>query len=303
MAMGGIYIRSSSTKMTSTFLITGKFLAGNLPVCLLIPTRIPITTTRSGTQIQDWDTLEAMDMLSLSRTLAHVKENGALPPRLKSIQDLNEDADSGVSSDFVSSLKNTVREKLSTINASTTLVFLEGFLLYSPQHPDGKDTQRRNLKSVHDIIDLHLFLPAPYDLVKSRRESRTGYVTTGPAPLPQRRSSVSSNEGEKEPDLLLEEQEGDRPQQNFWTDPPGYVDDVVWPRYVRDHAWLLVGENEVDLTTVRDEEELVRVAGQATNVRTDVGVNVAPGRGEKPMVEVLQWAVNEVVKQYEAVGS
>lgn len=240
-------------------------------------------------------------MLSLARTLAHVKETGALPPRLKSIQDLNEKSDSGVPPETVSSLQEAVREKLSTagMDASTTLVFLEGFLLFSPQSPDMSDARRRDLKAVHDYIDLHLFLPAPYDLVKSRRESRTGYATAGPAPLPQGRSSVSDEEGE--PDLLRDEQEGDRPQQNFWTDPPGYVDDVVWPRYVRDHAWLLVGENGEDLTGVKGDEELVRMAGQGTNVRTDAGVSVAPGRGQKPMTEVLQWAVDEVVKHCEAV--
>jgi nicotinamide/nicotinate riboside kinase len=263
--------------------------------------------TRSGSEIQDWDTLEAMDMHSLARTLAHVKETGALPPRLGSIQDLNEASESGVSGETVSSLREAVRGKLSAANAqvdaSTTLVFLEGFLLYSPQHvrasttDGGMERRRRDLKAVHESIDLRLFLPAPYDLVKTRRESRSGYVTAGPAPLPQRRSSVSDGEAEGEPDLQREEQEGDRPQQTFWTDPPGYVDDVVWPRYVCDHAWLLVEENGEDLAGVEDEEELVRMAGQATSIRTDAGVEVAPGRGLKPMAEVLQWAVDEVVKQ------
>ena len=238
-------------------------------------------------------------MRSLARTLAHVKDTGALPPRLKSIQDLNEKTDSGVPVEYVSSLQEAVREKLlkAGLDASTTLVFLEGFLLFSPQRSDLDDARRRDLKAVHDHIDLHLFLPAPYDLVKSRRESRAGYATAGPAPLPQKRSSISDDEGE--PDLLREEHEGDRAQQTFWTDPPGYVDDVVWPRYVRDHAWLLLGENGEDLTGIKEDEELVRMVGQAMNVRMDAGVNVAPGRGQRPMAEILQWAVDEVMKRCE----
>lgn len=204
-----------------------------------------------------------------------------------------------MSPETVSTLRDVVMERFSANSVGNgeevTLVFLEGFLLFAPPSSPGDSGPR--LRDVHDNIDLHLFLPAAYDLVKSRRESRSGYVTQGAAPLPQRRSSISDagrHEG-NEPDLLKEEEEGDRPQQNFWTDPPGYVDDIVWPRYVRDHAWLLVGEDGEDLRAVEDEAELVRRVGQGTNVRMDAGVIVAPGQGTKPMVEVLRWAVEEVV--------
>ena len=33
--------------------------------------------------------------------------------------------------------------------------------------------------------------------------------------------------------------------QNFWVDPPGYVDDIVWPRYVGDHSWLIIPDHLV----------------------------------------------------------
>ena len=29
-------------------------------------------------------------------------------------------------------------------------------------------------------------------------------------------------------------------QSDFWFDPPGYIDEVVWPNYVRDHVWMFV---------------------------------------------------------------
>lgn len=248
-----------------------------------------------------------MDVSSLARTLSHVREHAELPPRLRSIQDLNEATDSGVSPETISEIRDTVSRRFATpsnFNSNSpgtgegdvTLVFLEGFLLFAPPSSLGvSGGAGAKLTDVHDNIDLHLFLPAPYDLVKSRRESRSGYVTQGPAPLPQR-SSVSGAERDegKEVDLQKDEVKSERQTQNFWTDPPGYVDDIVWPRYVRDHAWLLLGEQGEDLRFVEDEAELIKKVGQGTNVRMDAAVNVAPGQGIKPMVEVLHWAVNEV---------
>ena len=145
-----------------------------------------------------------------------------------------------------------------------TLAFLEGILLYAPEADKG-----HVLRPVNDNIDVRLFLPAAYEDVKVRREARSGYVTSGPAqelPLPQR-NSASDGSGE-----------GEEGQQTFWEDPPGYVDDIVWPHYVRDHAWLLVPEGEQDVNSA----ELVRKSGSETNVRTDVGIAVAPGQGADP---------------------
>lgn len=253
-------------------------------------------------------------MSSLTRTLAYVKANGRLPDNLRSIQDLNEDADSGVQPETVSSLRDGALKQLSSStienkvnDGDMTIVFLEGFLLFSPPASQGSNCiAGEKLRPVHDIIDTHLFLLAPYTLVKSRRESRSGYVTAGPAPvppLPQRRlSSVSAAElqdpGSFEPDTLQssqkEEEDPQPEQQNFWIDPPGYVDDVVWPRYVRDHSWLLTGGKGEDLSSVTDERELMKLVGEGVNVKTNVGVRVVPGGGEASMTDILRWAVGEL---------
>jgi nicotinamide/nicotinate riboside kinase len=90
------------------------------------------------------------------------------------------------------------------------------------------------------------------------------------------------------------EGEDDRPPQNFWTDPLGYVDDIVWPRYVRDHAWLLIGGDDKD----EGEGNIVARVGQGVDVREDVGVRVAPGKGAAGMEVVLRWAVEEVLAFY-----
>ncbi|RHZ72212.1 hypothetical protein CDV55_108123 [Aspergillus turcosus] len=271
--------------------------------------RIPYTTTPSGTTVQDWDTVEAIDVPFMAAALSYVRQHGRLPPRLKSKEDLNEATDSGVDEETITQLQRQVSDKLRQLGPTLTgdggkrtIVFFEGFLLFSPPEAEAKE---HVLRPVHEQMDVRLFLPASYDSVKGRREKRSGYVTIGPAPVPPmlpHRGSSAAEDAKQHVDL---EAEDDAPPQNFWTDPPGYVDDIVWPRYVRDHAWLLLPENGLDNDRYQNAresgavEELVRIIGQGTNVRTDAGVAVAPGKGTSPMVDVLKWAIEEVIKSLE----
>lgn len=200
---------------------------------------------------------------------------------------------------------------------------MEGFLLYAPPESLGTTGNGSGsgvgdgggkgapLRSVHAQIHLPLFLPASYQNVKARREGRSGYVTLGPAPAPpvEQKSAGTGTKAETEkhrPDEKEQKDEqridlekaDDRPPQNFWVDPPGYVDDVVWPRYVEDHAWLLIpqyGEGFGDGGQPGKEMSLVERIGDGTRVREDVGVRVAPGKGEEGMEVVLRWAVGEVL--------
>lgn len=274
------------------------------------PVRIPVIKTARGELVQDWDTAGAIDIDFLASALVYVRENGRLPPRLQSKEDQNEATNPGVEEARIQEVSRSVRERIAKEYSKPvateeeegevplTIAFLEGFLLYAP--PATEDASHI-LRSVHDNIDLHLFLPAPYDIVKARREARSGYVTIGPAPTPtvERPAHIGHSS------VNLDEKDESAPQ-NFWTDPPGYVDDIVWPRYVQDHAWLLVPEGEGEdgskqlslaATTsgTRDESELLKLAGQGVNVRTDAGVLIAPGKGRKPMTEVLDWAVDEIL--------
>ncbi|KAL6238138.1 hypothetical protein BDW75DRAFT_202058 [Aspergillus navahoensis] len=275
--------------------------------------KIPHTITKSGVRIQDWDCLGALDIDFLTSALRYVHEHGRLPPRLRSKEDLNEvSPGSSVDDALVDELREYVAKRTQKILSSSsstakeqldekgkvTIAFLEGFLLYAPP-TTGTGGEKHGLRGVHDQIDLPMFLAAPYDLVKERREKRSGYVTIGPTPtteLPQRSSSASEAEG-KGVDL---EAEDNRPPQNFWSDPPGYVDDVVWPRYVRDHAWLLLPEDGgAEALSTDDQEELIRMVGQGVKLRMDAGVTVAPGQGALPMEGLLRWAVEEVLKHLE----
>lgn len=241
-------------------------------------------------------------------------EHGHLPPRLRSKEDLNEvSPGSGVDDALVDELREYVSSRTQKILMSSspmvaeerldgkekvTIALLEGFLLYAPPATE-KGGKEHGLRGVHDQIDLPMFLAAPYDLVKERREKRSGYVTIGPAPtteLPQRSSSASEAEEERV-DLEVED---DRPPQNFWTDPPGYVDDIVWPRYVRDHAWLLLPEDDgAEALPTENQDELIRRVGQGVKLRMDAGVTVAPGQGALPMADLLKWAVEEILRHLE----
>ncbi|KAJ5884464.1 Phosphoribulokinase/uridine kinase [Penicillium tannophilum] len=253
--------------------------------------QIPYTTTKSGERIQDWDTADAIDTKFLAQALAYVRQHGKLPPRLQSKEDQNDKTDSGVEDGLVQDLRKLVGERLGSGTGTEsqkpkTIAFMEGFLLYSA--PDA-NKDKSPLRAVQDQIHLPLFLPAAYTNVKTRREARSGYVTIGPvpdAPEPEPKSSVGSKD---EPIDL--EAEDDRPPQNFWVDPPGYVDDIVWPRYVEDHAWLLIADEGV-------EGGLVEKVGEGVDVRADAGVRVAPGRGKLGMDVVLKWAVEEILGFY-----
>jgi nicotinamide/nicotinate riboside kinase len=251
----------------------------------------------------------------LSSALAYVRRHGTLPPILRSKEDQNEATDPGVEASKIKRLNKEVGAQLTKIQGqygvggsgegpSLTVVFLEGFLLYAP--PESEVPQHI-LRPIHENIHLHLFLPVPYDIVKSRREARSGYVTIGPAPTPTENPHYKEPMQKEESAVDLEKEE-DSAAQNFWTDPPGYVDDIVWPRYVQDHAWLLLPEDDEKGTSAQSlaavfasngnktDEELLKLTGQGINVRTDAGVTVAPGKGKIPMTEILDWAVDEVLR-------
>ena len=301
---------------------------------------IPVVKTSSGDDIQDWDTIDAIDISFLASSLKYLREHGSLPPELESKEDFNQDAGSGVYIDNaeIERLKGQVKNWVeghwrnltsATGTTTTTIAFLEGFLLYSPPQSElsTANTPKHSyvLRPIHQQIHAHLFLPASYDDVKKRREGRSGYATAGPsssattqAPtpipteLPQRNSISEEVEQEVERELQNQDKVQDVPEQkadaasdnnapaNFWVDPPGYVDDIVWPHYVRDHSWLFLSEKGDPINAdSMDNTELVRTVGQGTNVRTNAGVTVAPCHGDLPMMDTLKWAVTEVLNAWE----
>jgi nicotinamide/nicotinate riboside kinase len=69
-------------------------------------------------------------------------------------------------------------------DSKVKVVMVDGFLLYADQ-------------VTSDLLDVSIFLCAPFEVLKSRRERRKTYVTP----------------------------------EGHWEDPPGYFEKIVWPMY------------------------------------------------------------------------
>lgn len=93
------------------------------------------------------------------------------------------------------------------------------------------------------LFDVKILLSVSKNVARERREARPGYVTLD----------------------------------GFWTDPPGYFDDVVWPNYVESHEKYFLNGN---------------VEGEVDEVNCKGGVHIGPREGG--VVEVLEWVVNVI---------
>jgi nicotinamide/nicotinate riboside kinase len=111
---------------------------------------------------------------------------------------------------------------------------------------DGFLLFSEEMKEIRDMFDVRLFLRTSYETAKQRREARSGYVTL----------------------------------EGFWEDPPGYVDQIVWPNYVKDHKFLF--ENgDVEGKLDEDVCKAIRLVGM-------------PKDAEQNMTRCLEWAVSVV---------
>ncbi|MCV5117104.1 hypothetical protein OFC47_27165, partial [Escherichia coli] len=78
--------------------------------------------------------------------------------------------------------------------------------------------------------------------------------------------------------------------EGFWKDPPGYVEKIVWPEYVRAHEWMFEG-GDVEGGKVKAEEvsertgELVNQKEGETKMDRDFGETLE-GAGESIMREL-----------------
>ncbi|CAH0050203.1 unnamed protein product [Clonostachys solani] len=109
-----------------------------------------------------------------------------------------------------------------------------------------------SMTPIQPFLDVKLFLRTEYAKAKARREARDGYVTI----------------------------------EGFWADPPGYVDDIVWPNYVEEHAWMFEDGN------VEANYHLDILSKEGIKVPTEAGVDGDMGK-------TLEWAVDTILKELE----
>jgi nicotinamide/nicotinate riboside kinase len=106
------------------------------------------------------------------------------------------------------------------------------------------------MAAVKPNLDIKLFLRTTYAKAKARREARDGYVTL----------------------------------EGFWADPPGYVDKIVWPNYVEEHAWMFQGGD------VEGEFKMDVLEKEGIKVQDKVGVD---GDIEK----TFEWTVDTILDE------
>ena len=107
---------------------------------------------------------------------------------------------------------------------------------------DGFLLYSDDMKSIRNLFDVKLLLRTDHNTAKTRRENRSGYVTL----------------------------------EGFWEDPPGYVDKVVWPNYVKDHAFLF---NEGNV-----EGELKQ------DLLNELNIQAMPENAQGDMTACVKWA-------------
>lgn len=111
------------------------------------------------------------------------------------------------------------------------------------------------MAEIQPHIDIKLFLRVSYEKAKARREARSGYATI----------------------------------EGWWTDPPGYVDKIVWPNYVEDHAWMFE-DGDVE---GRFREDVLKETGIHAQTQRDPDVE---------MEATLIWTVDVVMRSLEELS-
>lgn len=106
------------------------------------------------------------------------------------------------------------------------------------------------MASVKPQLDIKLFLRTSYQKAKTRRKARDGYVTL----------------------------------EGFWADPPGYVDNIVWPNYVEEHAWMFE-EGDVE---GRFKEDVLKREGIKVQKEGDV---------DRDIEDTFEWTVDTILDE------
>ncbi|KAI0861438.1 nicotinamide riboside kinase 1 [Xylaria cubensis] len=247
----------------------------------------PETELPSKDGLLDWDCAEAINFDEMARALEHIRAEGTFPPptsqslcprsRLTSAQpfvdsmeDQNTVGKCPVPESAISAAKSRVEAWLAPGQA--------GHAIFS--NPDllrlcildgfllfGPDPPLRRITD--ELLDVKLFLTVSRQKATARREARDGYVTL----------------------------------EGFWTDPPGYVDKIVWPNYAESHAWLFE-DGDVEKRLRRDvlsEKNILALPAVISQSGGESGGEKG-GKGlDVDMQVMFQWAVETLMWKLEDI--
>ncbi|CAK7233899.1 ribosylnicotinamide kinase [Sporothrix bragantina] len=257
--------------------------------------------------LADWDCAEALSLPDMEQALAHIRTHGVLPvsrnphltcrtdhgsrrrqavspdpslthhsplsdlstraylltstpstpqPDLFSKEDQNSVGKCPVSDETIDAMKAKVQAWLQPGQPGHKLVA-------SGSDSSGANTLRicifdgfllysEETRATMEQIDVRLFLRVSHAKATQRREARDGYVTL----------------------------------EGFWQDPPGYVDKIVWPNYVKTHKWLF-NDGDVEGSPNRATLEDNRILTQLNR-----GIDI-------DMATTLEWAVDTLMHELE----
>ncbi|KAI9681337.1 MAG: ribosylnicotinamide kinase [Caeruleum heppii] len=240
---------------------------------------------RTSTGLPDWDSPASLDLPRLISTLKHTKTHGRLPDDHRSLEDLQPVSTTPeISREVLKSVEKYIRDALDikreddeTSETRLTLILIDGFLLFPP-----------SVSTIRQLLHIKLFLPLSRTEVLRRRGGREGYVTSSSS------SSITKNPSSTNPSLP----HPDGPQ-GFWKDPPGYVEQVVWPRYVQEHGVLFEDSERCvgRVDEVVEREWGVRVFDEGEGEGEGDGDRKGKEGGNGGWEERVRWAVGEVVHE------
>ncbi|KAI8634098.1 nicotinamide riboside kinase 1 [Xylariaceae sp. FL1651] len=228
--------------------------------------------TKDG--LLDWDCAESLNFEDMARALEHIRAEGTFPPFVDSKEDQNSIGACPVPDSAISAAKARVEAWLAPgqpghwIFSSSSSPELRICLLDGFLLFGPEPPLRR---ITDELLDVRFFLTVSRQKATARREARDGYVTL----------------------------------EGFWTDPPGYVEKIVWPNYAASHAWLFEdGDVEGRLKgDVLKEKDILTLAPHAR-----LGDGEVEGNGEGQALDVdmhvmFEWAVETLMRKLEEIAS
>lgn len=189
--------------------------------------------------VQDWDCAEAIDIQRLAAALKRIKAGETVEAVRDGLPTTEtpeaEAAKSVVDEQLLERLKLVVASWEADMKAQQPGWARPQLIII-----DGFLLFGDSVREIRDQLDIKILLRSDYEDSRKRREAREGYDTL----------------------------------EGFWQDPPGYFDQIVWPNFVKNHAFLFVDGD---------------VQGHVNKpLANNLGIDVVPGMSQRALAETLQ---------------